>query len=286
MNTYTDGKLTFRKSKDGSFFSVRATEKNVRIADIPRSYMGLPVTCIEEDAFSGCGRLTVISIPESITDIGLDAFSDCRSVGEVHIASISAWCSVTLWNEGSSPFAFSASAALIINGETVTEAKIPDGITEIKSYAFCGCKSIERVILPESVTSVGSEAFFSCSSLTSINIPDGVSYIGEMAFCECEALGEISLPDKVTYIRDLTFCGCTSLTSVSIADTVTSIGNRAFFHCTALKEIFLPSGLLHIGNQAFAECTSLESIEIPNTVTSLGIEAFSGCTRVRRIRHT
>ena len=35
MNTYTDGKLTFRKSKDGSFFSVRSAEKNVRIADIP-----------------------------------------------------------------------------------------------------------------------------------------------------------------------------------------------------------------------------------------------------------
>ena len=77
----------------------------------------------------GCYSLTSVTIPDSITSIGEDAFADCSSL---------------------------------------TSVTIPDSVTSIGDSAFCNCSSLTSVTIPDSVTSIWDSAFDGCSSLTSV----------------------------------------------------------------------------------------------------------------------
>ena len=52
---------------------------------IPSSYDGKPISSIGERALEGCGRLTGVTIPDSVTSIGSYALSDCSRLTSVTI---------------------------------------------------------------------------------------------------------------------------------------------------------------------------------------------------------
>ena len=57
------------------------------------------------------------------------------------------------------------------------DVTIPEGITEIGSYAFDHCTGLASVTIPEGVRSIGEMAFRCCKKLKSIAIPEGVTKI-------------------------------------------------------------------------------------------------------------
>ena len=192
------------------------------------------ITRIGDCAFDGLG-ITSITIPDSVTSIGNDAFGDCGNL---------------------------------------TDITIPDSVTSIGDYTFYGCKSLTSITIPCSVTSIGNDAFGFCENLTNITIPDSVTSIGDYTFYGCTSLTSITIPNSVTSIGNYTFYGCTSLTSITIPNSVTSIGNYTFYGCTSLTSITIPDSVISIGWCAFYDCASLTSITIPNSITSIGLEAF------------
>gem|GEM_PF-2086738 len=52
---------------------------------IPESVYGVPVKSIGDYAFEGCSDIKTVTIPESVTDIGIDAFCDCSSLTDLYI---------------------------------------------------------------------------------------------------------------------------------------------------------------------------------------------------------
>ena len=50
---------------------------------IPSSYQGKPVTSIGSSAFYSCGKLTSVTIPDSVTSIGSNAFAYCSSLESI-----------------------------------------------------------------------------------------------------------------------------------------------------------------------------------------------------------
>ena len=58
------------------------------------------------------------------------------------------------------------------NNKNITSVTIPHSITSIGQDAFSRCASLTSVTIGNGVTSIGDSAFYQCSSLTSITIPN------------------------------------------------------------------------------------------------------------------
>ena len=155
---------------------------------------------IEECAFELCKSLKSITIPSTVTRIGLNTFY---------------WC------------------------KTLQSINIPSRVASIEKYAFYGCDSLQSINIPDGVTSIGDGAFFGCESLQSITIPDSVTSIGYQVFQYCKALQSINIPDSVTSIRYSAFFKCRSLETINIPDSVTSIEKYAFYGCESLNTIYI-----------------------------------------------
>ena len=241
------------------------------------------ITRIGDYAFNGLG-ITSITIPDSVTSIGVDAFYYLKTYSlerSIYINSFKKWCEIDFENYYSNPM--SGGSELYLNNFLIKEIKIPNNITNINDYTFCGCRSLTSVTIPDSVTSIGEGAFRNCKSLTSITTPDSVASIGDYTFASCTSLKSITIPDSVTSIGGEAFSGCESLTCITIPDSITSIENYTFDYCTSLTSITIPDSVTSIGEGAFNKCTSLTSITIPDSITSIENYTFGYCTSLTSI---
>ena len=190
------------------------------------------VTRIEEDAFSNCHRLKNIVIPESITSIGNSAFFYCSALTNITIPA-----SVT--SIGVSAFSLNTSlVGFTVADESEYFCQI-DGILYDKSATMLICcpSTKTEITIPDSVTTIASGALEYCENLTTVTIPDSVTSIELGAFSSCKGLESITIPNSVTDIASLAFFGCNNLTSVTIPASLTTLSEEVFFQCEKLKSI-------------------------------------------------
>jgi hypothetical protein len=135
-------------------------------------------------------------------------------------------------------------------------------------------KMITKIIIPEGVTNIRDYAFEGFETVKEIKIPSSVKTIGEHAFRRCQSLESIEIPEGVTQIKDNTFWGCSSLKNVKLPNSLLSIGEQAFWGCDDLETIELPQGLTTIESSAFLGCHNLSNVFIPISVTILGSQAL------------
>ena len=119
---------------------------------------------IREGAFYGAG-ITSLTIPDSVTKLGLDFARDCWQLKEV---------------------------------------KIGNGVKELPERAFAYCLRLEKVTLPRNMKIISRAAFGACSALKSVTLPANVETIGMQAFFGCP-LASISFPNKIKEISAIAF---------------------------------------------------------------------------------
>ena len=146
------------------------------------------VTRIGAYSFYMFTSLTEVNIPNTITSIGREAFSNCTVLKKIDIPnSVTSIGAYAFWHCGS-----------------LAEVNIPDDIETIDEGVFCECSSLAHIDIPNSVTSIGRFAFSGCS-LTEVIIPDSVTSIGECAFGWCDNLKYVKIGKGVTVMEDGAF---------------------------------------------------------------------------------
>lgn len=244
---------------------------------IPATYEELPVTAVGNSAFLE-ENITSVVLPDSVKQIGLNAFMACGSLETISIYGED----VSIGNEA---FKYCTQLKEVVFLGSVTsidtqafyscggliEIEFPVGLTTLGGQAFSDCSNLKGVVLPDGLKEIGDDAFSYCRKLESIVIPDSVETIGQAAFLLCESLKEVSLPNGLGNILQRTFENCSSLTEIVIPDSVTVIYWTAFLNCTNLTNVTIGSGITKIEGEAFDSCTKLENLEFNGTIEQWGL---------------
>ena len=136
-------------------------------------------------AFKDCSALTRVNIGSGVTEfkdgehydskgqvIYYYPFSGCSNLSIVNVADLKSYCSIKgLRNLTSSYDGTAESKTLMVNGvalSSTSELDIPEGVTEIESYAFYSFTNLTKVKIPSTVTSVRAAIFCNCPNLKRI----------------------------------------------------------------------------------------------------------------------
>ena len=215
------------------------------------------------------GIFAEVTIPDTITNIGQNAFMNNTTVEKVIIPNSVTQIDglVRVDRDIIGAFAYCSS---------LKEVVFEDGSTlnEIPTCTFAGCVQLANISIPNTVTKIGMGAFLDCKALQCA-LPNSLEIIEIAAFQGCEGFTSIELPDTITYMGDGAFMGCSNLTSVRLPDTLLTIASNCFA-TTGLTSVLLPSNLVSIGQGAFSSCP-LVNIVVPESVLSIESSAFSNC---------
>ena len=227
------------------------------------------VKIIPKSLFEDSSSLSLISVPNDITEIGGYAFAG-TSITEFVVQD-------TVTSLGDR--AFERCPHLV----SCDISKV-QGLTKVPPYTFYKCIRLVSYKIPDAVTELDEGCFALCNSFTSF-FTNGtkITKIGDKAFMKCDKLKEFFFSPNIYSIGEEAFHHCGNLESVDLSSTkVTEISDSTFSNCISLKLFAFPPKITRIGIEAFDD-TSLVNIVLPATVKSIGSKAFSSSKELKSV---
>ena len=296
--------ITYRIDENGA--TITAAEAALTEANIPSSveFEGnqYAVTKINGSVFYGRSQLKALTLPESLIEIGNEAFSGCGLTDLVVPEGVQ--------TIGSHAFYRNSLKKLIL----------PSTITSIGNEAFRNNDNLQSIICNAATPpALGDNAF---RSNISIKVPmasiaayrkaygwkdfsnyyggevvaDGITYrinekeamvtAAEPSLIEANILSAVEFEGNqypVIKINDKVFSGNTNLTVVTLSEGLVEIGEYAFSGCQNLESVTLPESLTTLGSNAFSSCKLLKAVKIPSRVTAIPGGCFNGCSSLESV---
>ena len=147
--------------------------------------------------------IEVLNIPNHITSIGEQAFSNCPNLKSVTIPG-----SVATIEWGA-----------FADDDSLTTVSIGEGVTKLEAYAFEDCPLLSSINLPDSIKTIEAYVFVNCESLKSVALPNKLTKVDYRCFSKCINLEQISIPETVTLISGFAFEFCEKLATIKYAGT-------------------------------------------------------------------
>ena len=181
-------------SKDGVVFNKAENVLEIYPASGNRSGSYEVPKTVTEIAYAAfhSNTLASITMPDTVQEIGVEAFFQSSELASV---------------------------------------QIPSGVESIRDFTFYGSETLRKVRLPAGLASIGFAAFGRCSALESISIPGSVKEIGMYAFDYCDNLGTVTLQEGVSGIDYGAFLDA-GIKTIYLPKSLESIGTIAFHSYT------------------------------------------------------
>ena len=236
------------------------------------------ITSIGGNTFSNMDSLTNVSIPRSVTSIQYQAFKNCKALTDIYYNGTKAeWGQINI-DESNEP----------LFRDTCTIHCMDD-----ENSGTCG-ENLAWTLSNGTLTITGNGEIPDFDSeepapwenyrhmIQAVVLGDGVTGISSGAFYQYEKLATVTLPGSLKTLGWATFAEC-NISSIKIPDGVETKTFDFFYQEADGKEhlyhIKLPAGITDTGYGAFC-CNPLPHDDpdfiLPNGVTTIEAEAFYG----------
>ena len=191
---------------------------------------------IAMNAFEGCAALEEIYFPETMEELGDNAFLDCVGIKIL----------------------------------TLT-----DNIKSIGKSTFQGCINLVDITLNEGLEKIGNNAFQDCLALMIFSIPSTLNSFGNDVFKGALGLENIyvaegnetyNVVENILYTdggKEIVVAALTTAKDLVINNNVKVIRSNAFYNADSIKTLVVPTSVEKIGAEAFSGCKTLEKITVP-----------------------
>ena len=256
------------------------------------------VKIIGNAAFNSIDGLTSITIPNRVTSIEPNCFSNCLDLERVIIGT-------GLKNIGGS--AFHTCPSLV-------EVNLDNNLNlqTIGTWAFVACQSLTSFTFPSTVKTIGGNCFNLCYNLRTVTCKSSTPPTASGNYCFSDSTrmyGTLYVPvfgleayrtadvwkdffnieilPTVFCVDDIYYV----VTSENTASVTTNPADLSDYVNNYSGDIVIPESVTYrgldfaitaIGKNAF-DGSSITSIEIPNSVTAIEAEAFQGCTSLTNV---
>ena len=203
------------------------------------------------------------------------------------------------------------------------EIVIPEGVTEIGSWAFGYCYALRNVTIPSTVKAIGNYGFWDCReatihchaeeppviySETFNNYSSNLLYVPVASILRYKSAEYWNRFSYAPQVVDGIYYDVMNETEVAVTFKdrhynsyrgevevpeqveiagrtyrVTAVADRAFYECDSLISVVLPNAIDSIGQYAFYSSESLKRVNIPENVTKIERETFHYCHSLQEI---
>lgn len=270
------------------------------------------VTEVGDNAFQQ-SYVRSVTLPESVTKIGVYAFQSATNLQSINIPSGVTYIEdKTFAGCNSLPvingIRYADTYLLATTDKTQTNYTISERTKWIAEEAFKDSYAATSITLPSSILSIGTSAFRGCTSLTSVTIEnnprytsvDGILYTAALDTIICYPSGreeeDIVIPDHVTVVAAGAYADNTHIKSLQVPENVTKIVSTAFTGCDSLTKLTIASPSIvetnydrYVGNGFFTlfgsqvSGTTLAECIIESPVSAIGKACFEYCDNLRKV---
>lgn len=239
---------SYKKREDGTLV-ITSYKGNKTEISVPAKIGKEAVTSIGASAFSpyaprrtqeqayNRGKIQKITLPDSIKVIEERAFYRCKTLEEINIPDgVTEICDETFSNC------------------SLKKMTIPDSVKRIGESAFWGCALMESVNIPEGVTELGKQVFGACRALKEIEVPGSVEKISSWVFQHCSALEKVIIHEGVAEIGREVFSNCKALNELELPTSIKKITNYRHPKNDMLTPFYeIPDLTLIVAPKSYAE---------------------------------
>lgn len=240
------------------------------------------ITSVPANTFSGRTNLSSVILPNTVTEIGTQAFQETGFYGMTIPNSVQK-IGARAWYKSSIKFInFEENSNLTHLGyaafyeSDLVEFDMPDSVTHFSRSNY------ENTYYNSNTNySYGWNLFLRCYNLKKLHLSDGLAVVPKSTVYDCTSLEEVNIPKNAKVIEEAAFYNTKALKSIEMSESLNSIYREAFY-MSGLESITIPQKVSYMESFVFRDCTKLKNIVLNSYCEDMDY-TFYNCTALESI---